>query len=49
MYKMTLDLMYKLRLRLAAKRPMYEQDDEWQDISAAIAALQNLIARGWAK
>jgi len=49
MYKMTLDLIYKLRLRLAAKQPMYETDEEWRDISAAIAALNVLIAKGWVK
>ena len=49
MKEQTLNLIYALRERLSAKQPMYEADDEWRDISAAIAALELLVRKGWVK
>jgi acyl carrier protein len=43
------NLIFALQERLAAKQPMYEADEEWRDISAAIAALYVLVRKGWAK
>jgi acyl carrier protein len=44
-----LNLIFALQSRLAAKQPMYEADEEWRDISAAIRALENLVSKGWVK
>jgi len=49
MKKDTQAIINKLRLRLHAKQPIYQADDEWRDISAAIAALELLVRKGWVK
>jgi len=49
MKEQVLNLIYELQDRLAEKQPMYEADEEWRDISAAIRALENLVSKGWVK
>ena len=43
------NLICALQERLAAKQPMYEADEEWRDISAAIRELKKLVRKGWVK
>ena len=49
MKEQVLNLIFALQARLAAKQPMYEADEEWRDISAAIRALKKLGSKGWVK
>jgi acyl carrier protein len=49
MKEQVLNLIFALQERLAAKQPMYEADEEWRDISAAIMALKKLARNGWVK